>query len=869
MKAQDIRDTFSNFFQSKKHEKISSSPLTPHNDKTLLFVNAGMNQFKDYFTGKITPNHKAAVTIQKCVRAGGKHNDLDNVGLTARHHTFFEMLGNFSFGDYFKEEAILLAWEFLTKVLHIPSEKLYVTVHHSDQEAFFIWNEKVGLPLEKIFKKGDKDNFWEMGETGPCGPCSEIFYDHGEEFSTPHLKLKDDQDILDDELRYVEIWNLVFMQFEKSKDGIKELPRPSIDTGAGLERITAIMQGKYWNYDTDLFKPIFNKLEKLSGKKYSEKKHQTSMRIIADHIRSSVMLITDGIIPSNEGRGYVLRRIIRRAVRQLKKLGIQEVSFFKLVPFVFEGLGKEYSQNEKNSSLALKYLEFEEKKFLETLEQGLKFLTDAIENHLENGSLSGEYAFKLYDTYGFPVDLTQIILSEKGFQVNMEGFNSSMKKQKEESKKSWKGAINRDDEIFHQTVSKYGKTNFLGYNQQKSLCKLLLKIEIEGATALIFDKTPFYGESGGQAGDSGLILNSNSDQDIIAEIFDTQKPVDGLFAHYTKNGSSLKEGQVYTLKIHTQKRALIERNHSATHLLQAALIQVLGDHVKQAGSSVTSERLRFDFTHVQAVTKDQLAKITTLINQEISNRLQVSSSIMSMDNATKEGATALFGEKYGDQVRVLKIGDFSIELCGGTHVKNSEEIGVFNIVNESSLSTGVRRIEALTSSTALSRLSKRSSLFEEIESFAKIKDEKVIKYLQTTSKDLLLARKEISQLRDKIQQINSKDLFQNLKKLNNHYQYIATEAPLGSDLRKLSDLFSDQYPKGVLILYKTDHGQASVLLRAPKDSPFHCANLLKTHIQCLEGRGGGKQNMAQGSGKSEKINQFIENVKKNIMESLL
>ncbi|TNE98452.1 MAG: alanine--tRNA ligase [Deltaproteobacteria bacterium] len=681
MKASDIRTKFSEFFISKGHEKIDSSPLIPQNDPTLLFANAGMNQFKDYFTGAAKAANPRAVTVQKCVRAGGKHNDLENVGFTARHHTFFEMLGNFSFGDYFKKEAISYAWEFLTKELGIDKDKLYVTVHESDQEAADIWHQQEGVPRERIFFLGDKDNFWEMGDTGPCGPCSEIFYDHGPEHSDPNADTS--KLILNDEVRYVEIWNLVFMQFEKyMEDGQikrRSLPKPSVDTGAGLERIAAAMTGNYNNYETLLFQPIIQELSRMSGKKYEN--HLANMRIVADHVRAATMLITDGVIPSNEGRGYVLRRIIRRAVRQLEELGLTEPSMHKLIPQVWEILGEEYPENMRNSSLAEKYIMLEEENFRRTLSTGLDLLNKELKG-LKGDTLSGEIAFKLYDTYGFPMDLTEVILREKNLKLDTDGFEKCMEEQKERSRKASDfSASGENQKVFYDLKDKFGETEFLGYKSLTAEVKLLAKEKIGEYYALIFDKTPFYGEGGGQAGDSGEILGGDS---IIANILDTQKPVDGLFVHYSKDADGLNVDHHYTLKVNAHQRNLTARNHTATHLLQAALIEVLGDHIKQAGSAVAQDRLRFDFTHPEAVKKSELRKVERIVNEQILKGTDVCAEVMSKDKAMQKGAMALFGEKYGDEVRVIDIPGFSVEFCGGTHVSNTSEIGLFSIISESS-----------------------------------------------------------------------------------------------------------------------------------------------------------------------------------------
>ncbi len=848
----EIRQKFSAYFAKSGHEKIASSSLIPHNDKTLLFANAGMNQFKDYFTGKSTPTNRRAVTIQKCVRAGGKHNDLENVGHTARHHTFFEMLGNFSFGDYFKEDAIKFAWEFLTVELQIPKEKLYVTVHHSDDEARKLWMKITGMPNERIFDKGDKDNFWEMGEFGPCGPCSEIFFDHGEEYSDKDLVRVDPNDLLEDEKRYIEIWNLVFMQFEKTPEGRFNLPKPSIDTGAGLERVAAALQGCYNNYNTDIFFPIMRKIEELTGKKYlkpdgTEDIHTAAFRVVADHIRSSTMLITDGIIPSNEGRGYVLRRIIRRAVKYLNELGVKEISFYKLVPAVCESLGTEYPQNASNAELAIKLLELEEKKFRETLENGIKFLQEAIAKEVKDKILAGTAAFKLYDTFGFPVDLTEMYLLDHGLSLDHVGFEKAMKEQKELSRKSWKGGLDNSDKVFHAIKEKLGATQFTGYESLSTQAKLVAVEKIGERLGLVFDQSPFYGEGGGQAGDHGVVTDGKN---ILAHIDDTQKPVDGLHVHISIDAEHLEIGKAYTLQVDSHTRNLTMRNHSATHLLQSALIKVLGTHVKQSGSSVSSDRLRFDFTHLQAVSKEELQKVEDLVNAEIQKANIVNADVMSMDQAVKKGAMALFGEKYGNEVRVLTMGDFSVELCGGTHVKNTGDIGLFTILSESSLATGVRRIEATTSETAVHYLSHRSSLFKKVEALFGDKEEKALAKVESLMKDLKEKQKEIESLKDKIQANESKDLFTNLKQIGG-IDIAIIEASIESDLRKMSDLFVNKYPNGVVVIYNKNG--AVLVRRGPAVSKLNAGEALKEILTVVNGRGGGKPDIAQGSGEAGKV----------------
>lgn len=862
MKAHQIRESFTSFFQKHEHMKIESSSLVPHDDPTLLFANAGMNQFKAYFVGEDNPKDKRVTSIQKCVRAGGKHNDLENVGFTARHHTFFEMMGNFSFGEYFKKEAISFAWSFLTEELKIPKDKLYITVHTSDQEAADIWHNQEKIPKERIFFLGDSENFWEMGDIGPCGPCSEIFYDHGEQYSDG---ADTSECILADEGRYVEIWNLVFMQYEKYKEGNeikrRSLPKPSVDTGAGLERVAAVMQGKYWNYDTDIFEPVLKLLEKISGKKYSDEKYTSSFRVIADHIRSSVMLITDGVIPSNEGRGYVLRRIIRRAIRNLEELGLSSVSFYKIIPAVFESLGSEYPQNKANSSLAEKFLKLEEEKFRQTLKTGLDLIKKEISD-LKGDTLSGEVAFKLYDTYGFPIDLTELILEENNLKLDMQSFDEQMSIQKESSKKKSNFSTSEDSlKKFYEIKEKFGETKFKGYEILNLKSKLLIQETLDDKkTILFFNETPFYAESGGQAGDKGLIFNSKDEQ--VAKVVDTLFIVEGLIAHICVDVKSLKENEIYNLNVDKTNRVMTQRHHSATHLLQSALIKVFGSHIKQAGSSVSANRLRFDFTHPEGINSEELDKVEILVNNQIILDQTVKAETMTKDEATSKGAMALFGEKYGDEVRVLTMGDFSTELCGGTHVTHTGEIGIFKIVSESSLSSGVRRIEALVSKAANDYLIKRSSLFSTIEKEFSVKNEKVITKFNTVMDDLKNANKKIKSLEDQIQSSKSKDLFKDPIDINDQLLFVANfKNGNPKDFRSLSDKFFDQHPNDTVLIYTTNNDQLFYLLRtSSSNTNLHCSNILKENQSIVNGRGGGKPDMAQGSGESKNVSKFIEQI---------
>ncbi|MCY4644101.1 MAG: alanine--tRNA ligase [Bacteriovoracales bacterium] len=848
MKSRDLRERFTDYFARHGHHKIPSSSLIPEDDPTLLFTNAGMNQFKDYFTGKAKACHPRASTIQKCVRAGGKHNDLENVGHTPRHHTFFEMLGNFSFGDYFKKEAIHLAFDFLTKELGIPQDKLFITVHESDDEAHDIWHKDIGFPAKKIFRKGDRDNFWEMGPFGPCGPCSEIFYDHGPQYASKPASSKAP---LDDEERYVEIWNLVFMQFEKTPEGTFELPKPSVDTGAGLERLAALMQGKYWNYDSDLFTPLISRLQDICRLPYGDES-ASSFRVVADHVRASAMLITDGAIPSNEGRGHVLRRIIRRAVRYLRKLDPAKASLSSLLPEVFQTLGEEYPQNAAHKALAKDLLDKEEQKFLKTLDSGMSFLEEALKRHVVGQTFSGKTAFKLYDTYGFPKDLTEIILKEKNLKLDHTGFDKAQKAQREMSKKSWKGGSGQGEDhkkLFYSIKEKHGPTVFLGQEKLEESGTLLGLEKVgdgEELFALVFDRVPFYGESGGQVGDCGLI--AREDGQPAATVMDTQKPVEDLHVLYSKDAGDLEVGTSYLQKVDPEKRKATTQNHSATHLLQSALIEVLGNHIKQAGSHVNWERLRFDFTHSKALSLEQIRHIEEYVNKSVTASHPVSIRSMPKEKARELGAIAMFGEKYGEEVRVVQMGDVSLELCGGTHVGTLSEIGLFSIVSESSLSSGVRRIEAVTGKKALDRLRGRSEALKQIERQFSAKDDDLPGQIQTFKARLKELEKENSKLCEKIQSLEGRTLLDHPEKCGD-YLFKAAQVEEGMDMKKLSDQFTAAHPKGLLFLYGKRKGKWSFLLRAHKNlKDIDCSAILGETLKGIGGRGGGRQDMAQGSG---------------------
>jgi alanyl-tRNA synthetase len=688
----DIRQKFLDFFKKNNHEIVRSSSLVPGNDATLLFTNAGMVQFKDVFLGLEKKEYSRATSSQRCVRAGGKHNDLENVGYTARHHTFFEMLGNFSFGDYFKEDAIRYAWEFLTDIIKLPPEKLWVTVFEEDDEAANIWLNTIGVDPDRLSRIGAKDNFWQMGDTGPCGPCTEIFYDHGENIpGGPPGTPEEDGD------RYIEIWNLVFMQYDRSSDGtLNPLPKPSVDTGMGLERLAAILQGVHSNYEIDIFQNLIKAAASVTNT--SDLQHD-SLKVIADHIRSCAFLITDGVIPSNEGRGYVLRRIIRRAARHAHKLGQNKPFFHKLVQPLCEEMGEAYPELMAVQSQVEQILLKEEKRFAETLEQGMKILEEGIQG-LSDTTIPGEVVFKLYDTYGFPVDLTADIARERNLNIDRDGFEAAMEAQRERARSAGKFAIDYGDKL-----AVAGSTEFTGYDKTSDEGHILslfvsgepVELVTEGQEVqLVLDKTPFYAESGGQIGDTGRLSAGGN----VFRVTDTRKQ-GNVFIHYgVMEKGSLNVGDTVLAQVDSERRQAIILNHSATHLMHAALRQVLGTHVEQKGSLVTEERLRFDFSHDSPVTTEQIMEVEAIVNQQIRNNPAANASIMSMEDAIKKGAMALFGEKYGDEVRVLNIG-FSTELCGGVHVKRAGDIGLFKIVSEGGVAAGIRRIEAVTGNNAL------------------------------------------------------------------------------------------------------------------------------------------------------------------------
>ncbi|ECQ1231217.1 alanine--tRNA ligase [Campylobacter jejuni] len=841
----DIRKAYLDFFASKGHEITPSSPLVP-DDATLLFTNAGMVPFKSIFTGEIPrPNPPRKTSCQTCIRAGGKHNDLDNVGYTARHHTFFEMLGNFSFGDYFKEQAIAYAWEFVTEVLKLPKDRLYVTVHENDDEAFNLWQKHI--QKERIYKFGDKDNFWQMGDTGPCGPCSEIFYDQGEEhFNSSEDYMGGDGD------RFLEIWNLVFMQYERSADGVlSPLPKPSIDTGMGLERVTAIKEGKFSNFDSSLFMPIINEISKLCNKTYIYESG-ASFRVIADHIRSSVFLLAQGVSFDKEGRGYVLRRILRRALRHGYLLGFKQAFMYKLVDVVCDLMGGHYTYLNEKKDFIKEQIRLEEERFLSTIENGIEIFNEELKNTKE--IFSGEVAFKLYDTYGFPLDLTADMLREKNLKVDEEKFELLMNEQKARAKASWKGSGDKTASgDFKNLLEKFGENHFVGYEKAECESKILALLDedfkevstLKDAGWVMLKNTPFYATSGGQSADSGFMAKR--------EVLDTQKFFN-LNLSFVKAGEELKVGDIVHARIDTEKREQIARHHSATHLLHHALREILGSHVSQAGSLVESNKLRFDFTHHKALSKEELESIEKRVNKMIINSSEAILENMPLEEAKKSGAIALFNEKYQGNVRVLTLGE-SKELCGGTHVKNTAQIGSFYIVKESGVSAGVRRIEAVVSKAALEFVKNQ---FEEL---SKVKDELKNNDILNGVKKL---KNEILSLKNELKNSSKTELdSKNIQGVE-----ICVKRIDNGDIKAMIDDFKNKFAKAVILLIQVKDEKIT-LAAGVKDAPLKAGALVKEAAQILGGNGGGRDDFATAGGKDlSKINEALKQSLETIEKAL-
>lgn len=853
-----IRQAYIDFFVAHGHTHVASSSLVPHNDPTLLFTNAGMNQFKDVFLGLEKRDYTRAVTAQKCVRAGGKHNDLDNVGYTARHHTFFEMLGNFSFGDYFKAQAIPFAWEFLTSPnwLNLPKDKLYVTIYHTDDEAFDIWHNVVGLEPARIIRIGDNkgapfasDNFWMMGDTGPCGPCTEVFYDHGEHIwgglpGTP----EEDGD------RFIEIWNVVFMQYNRQKDGtMQPLPRPSVDTGMGLERISAILQGVHSNYEIDIFVHLMNAAAQILGIANEE---QASLKVIADHIRAVAFLIADGVMPSNEGRGYVLRRIIRRAVRHGNKLGAEDAFFYQMLPALIEVMGDAYPELRERCEHISQTILKEEQQFAKTLSQGLRLLEQALDGLAEGATLAGETVFKLYDTYGFPADLTADIVREKGIGIDEAGFDAHMEQQRNRARDAGKFAMD-----YSQLIQVDSATEFLGYDTDSGESVISQLYHDGKATerlnegdegVIVLTQTPFYAEGGGQAGELGEITTASG----VFAVQDTKKSGQAIIHHGVVKMGHIDVNQSSQAAVATQLRAASAKNHSATHLLHAALRQYLGDDVTQKGSLVNSELLRFDFSYDKPLSTQDLIAIENLVNQQILANQPAKVELLPMDAAKAKGAMALFGEKYGDSVRVLSMGTtdadgrpFSIELCGGLHVQRTGDIGLFKIVSEQGIAAGVRRIEAVTGMGAVKYVQQGEQQLTELASQLKAKRPEIaerVSLLADKARDL---EKQLERLQQKLASAQAKTLLDDVQTLNGHAVLVAQVADMdGKALRTLSDDVKSRLPNAVIVLSSVHDDKVAVTASVDKTLTSHvkAGDIIKHVTAQLGGKGGGKPDFAQG-----------------------
>ncbi len=882
-----VRKKFLDYFVGKNHTLVKSAPLIPQNDPTLFFTNAGMVPFKNLFTGEEKRDYVRATTAQKCMRVSGKHNDLENVGRTARHHTFFEMLGNFSFGDYFKADAIPFAWEFLTEVIKLPKEKLWITIYTDDDEAFEIWNKKVGIKPERIKRLGEKDNFWAMGDTGPCGPCSEIHYEQDIPCSlkNPNCALGAcDCD------RFLEIWNLVFMQFERHADGkMDKLPKPSIDTGMGLERLTALLQGKNSNYDSDLFTPILTAIQKLVGKKYtaSQSEDDVSMRVLADHIRASVFLVADGVLPSNEGRGYVLRRIMRRAIRHGKLLGQTKPFFYKLTEVVVSEMGDAYPEIKSNQDTITKVIHAEEERFLETLENGLRILSEEIACLVGAGSprpnstdfrqqisekpnlpantgrgnpaptqnhISGAVAFKLYDTFGFPLDLTELIAAESGLSVDSKGFDECMNEQKDRARAAWKGSGEASVNKIYLELGEVHATNFLGYDTLEAPAKIVALIQNgarvtkveDGACEIVFDQTPFYGEGGGQAGDKGFATQDK----VHVEISDTQKPVPTLFVHKaTVKKGPLNIGDTLQLTVTKNVRKATMRHHTATHIMHAALRKILGSHVRQAGSLVNDKILRFDFSHFSAVTPDELRQIENAVNAVILADTQIEKCEMDYDGAIAKGALAFFGDKYGDKVRVVSVGDYSVELCGGTHLNHASEIGLFKIISEGSVAAGVRRIEAVTGEVAFNLVSHESEIIKTLAASLKSGTNELPDKIEKLQARLKEKDKEIEKLKRDLMKGSSTDYLKNSFTVG-AVMAVVFHTEDATTARDVAMMIRDKVKSGIVLVTAAMDGKAMIVAAVTSDlaAKFPAGKIIQTLAPLINGRGGGKPDLAQAGG---------------------
>ncbi|GAB3126123.1 alanine--tRNA ligase [Novispirillum itersonii] len=851
----DIRTTFLDYFARNGHEVIDSSPLVPRNDPTLMFTNAGMVQFKNVFTGQEHRPYSRATTSQKCVRAGGKHNDLDNVGYTARHHTFFEMLGNFSFGDYFKDDAIAFAWNLITKEFGLPKDKLLVTVHSSDEDAAGIWKKVAGLSDDRIIRIPTSDNFWMMGETGPCGPCSEIFFDHGDKvWGGPPGSAEQDGD------RFIEIWNLVFMQYEQVDANTRiSLPKPSIDTGMGLERLAAVLQGQHDNYDIDLMRGLIEAIADAASTDPNGP-HKVSHRVIADHLRSTCFLIADGVLPSNEGRGYVLRRIMRRAMRHAHMMGCQDPLMYKLVPALVRRMGQAFPELERAQALITETLKLEETRFKQMLERGLRLLDGEKSKLVSGGTLPGEVAFTLYDTYGFPLDLTQDALRGDGYAVDTDGFNAAMEEARAKARKSWAGSGEAATEkVWFELREQVGATEFLGYSTETAEGQVVALV-VDGqpvqsaekgqTVAVIVNQTPFYGESGGQTGDHGVITVSDGKGHVT--VTDTQKKLGDLVVHIgTVTDGSIHVGAAAFLNVDGAYRSAVRANHSATHLLHAALRHKLGEHVTQKGSLVDAERLRFDISHPKAITAEELAAVEVAVNAEIRANVEVATKLMDPESAIKAGAMALFGEKYGDEVRVVTMGGFSTELCGGTHVRRTGDIGLLKIIAESAVASGVRRIEAVTGAGALSWVAERDSHLLRATDALKAQPSELADRITALMDEKRRLEKDLEDARKKLA-LGGAGGGSSEKTVNGiTYAPRLLDGVPARDLKPIADELVKQLGSAVIALVSVIDGKANLVIAVTADlkDRFNAVDLVRAGSEAVGGKGGGgRPDMAQAGG---------------------
>ena len=870
MNTSEIRQRFLDYFAARGHEIVPSSSLVPHGDPTLMFTNAGMVQFKNVFLGQETRPYARAASSQKCVRAGGKHNDLENVGHTARHHTFFEMLGNFSFGDYFKREAIAWAWEFLTGELAIPAERLFVTVFEEDDEAWNIWVDEIGIPEDKIARIGAKDNFWSMGDTGPCGPCSEIFYDHGPEIpGGPPGTPEEDGD------RFIEIWNLVFMQYNRDADGrLTPLPKPSVDTGMGLERIAAVMQGVHNNYDIDLFRHLIEAAGRVTGVRPGERPEtDVSLRVLADHLRSVSFLIADGVLPSNEGRGFVLRRILRRACRHGRLLGMREAFIYRLVDALVREMGDHFTELKRSQANIEQVIRIEEERFIKTLDKGLKLVEEAAAKAGPGGVIPGDTLFLLYDTYGFPLDLTADILKGRDIGLDVEGFEACMEEQRQRARAAWAGSGEaKAPPALFELRERHGPTEFLGYatlEAEGAVTGLLRDGEPVDALAegeegwLVANQTPFYGESGGQVGDTGEIVTADG---AVFEVTDTRKPLPDLHVHVgrVKRGV-VRQGATAKFRVDAARRAAIRRNHTATHLLHAVLRQVLGEHVKQAGSLVAPDRLRFDFSHFQALSEEEKQEIEQRVNAAIWANEPVETRLMSQEEALASGAMALFGEKYGDEVRVVSAG-FSTELCGGTHVSRTGDIGPFRMLSEGGVAAGVRRIEAVTGEAAWRLIAEEARRLREAAGLLKAPPTELPQAVSALQSRLREAEKELERLRAR-QASGMLDEIVNgardIEARGRTVRLLAAEVSGVADLRDFMDKAKAKLKSGVIVFGQKDGGKVRLVAGVTKDltDAFHAGEIVRAVAGLCGGKGGGKPELAMaGAPDASKLAGALEQV---------